>query len=707
MKKFVSKILVVALVLMSMQAMAVVQVSASTDGIYTLSPIADASVGGAGWSGTTVLSTNTGNDASVKFGSQYFESEDFFGCGGNVVYKQCTGYLAYFKFDIANTFDFETQYIKKATLKLTYALSNQTDGAGGLGFWKVDDNSWTEDGLTYNNSPLKTTQIGVSADSGKIVPDVLVASRNNMSASPTAYEYDITDLLRKYSLSDENSVISFASILGLKYNFYATLETKESATESYRPTLTIETDDIQPLATESCPVGDVVYTDDISVVYNNTLNPVFVNTDTVTLWCDGEKLPLSQEDISVSDKTITVTYPKKPFKTYTLKISGVISDIYNQVMGEDGSYSFNTVTNTTDVKISASKFNSAMYDTEELAGTGTSDKGDSGWLPYLYAGGVYREYYCVVDISDLAGKAFSKVIYNLFCNGSISVSLYKLNGDFDPGVSAYGELPLPGDVFQTFAKPMGNGDYAQIDITDYVRETILSGSTSLKFMLKQNNASTTNLANESSWSSWVPYLTATVEDETYIALKSSNPTNNEIDFGCEDNIELVLTADVAGAGAENVTLTNVTDGQQVSLSANEVTFVPAQRKIVINPSAALEGNKEYQLDVSGLYAGPVVQGEDISISFTTVKDEIVLTNDGMTFTASVYVGANAADYALIIAQYESDKLVNITGVKGVNLKDTISHSLTATGSTTPNVKAFLWSSDSCLKPIKTPAVSGN
>lgn len=702
MKKIVAKILVLALMLTTVGAMTVIPTHAQGTSVYTLSPIADASVGGAGWSGTTVLSTNTGNDASVKFGSQYFATEDFFGCGGNAIYTQCPGYLAYFKFDLANTFDFDSQYVKKATLKLTYALSNQADGAGGLGFWKVDDNSWTEDGLTYNNAPLKTTAIGLT--DAKIKPDVLIASRNNMPATPTTYEYDITDLIKKYSLSESDSVISFAAILGTKYNYYANLETKESATESYRPLLTIETEEMQPLAAESYPSGECVYTDDISVSYNNPLNEVMVNTDTVSLWCEGEKLALSDEDISVNEKTITVSYPKKPFKEYTLVISDVITDVYGSVIGEQASYSFTTITGTTKLTISSSKFSSAMYDTDEPTGTGVSNNSGS-WLPHLYNGSSYREYYCTVDISELAGKSISNVTYNLFCNGNINISLYKLNGDFVPGTTQYAELPMPGDVFQTFSKAMGNGGYAQIDITDYARETLLAGGTSLKFMVKQNDASTTNLANETAWSSWRPNLSVTTENEVYIALKSSDPKNNETDFACDKDIELILTADVTQINAENIVLTNTTDAETISLTESEITFVPAQRKIIINPSKELEGAKNYRIDITGLYAGSVIQSENISLSFTTINNEIILTNEGLVYTASVYAGSNAANCVLIIAEYNSDELVSVTGVQGTDSSDMISHSYTATGNN--KIKAFLWSVDSMLKPIRQAATSDN
>lgn len=197
-----------------------------------LTPVADASIGG-----STTGTANNGSEPSIKFGSQYYTEEDFF-CSSYVLNKEKPGYLTYFKFDLSSLCDFDTHRIKSAKLVLTYAPEIKVDGLGGVGFWKTDNN-WAEDTINYQNAPLKTHEIGLSSD-GKILPDVSFGKKLNIQPVLTAYEYDITSLIKSLDLSNENTVISFASIMGYKYNYYSNLMTKECADESLRPKLIIE-----------------------------------------------------------------------------------------------------------------------------------------------------------------------------------------------------------------------------------------------------------------------------------------------------------------------------------------------------------------------------------------------------------------------------------------------------------------------------------
>lgn len=152
------------------------------------------------------------------------------------------------------------------------------------------------------------------------------------------------------------------------------------------------------------------------------------------------------------------------------------------------------------------KFASAMYETDDATSVGTASSDSNGWLPYLYTSGVYRHYYCSVDISSLNGTEVTSGIYNLFCGGKMDISVYSLDGDFTPGITAYGNLPLADAPIGEYKGDMGNGGYVTFDFTSHINKLLSSGKTKLGFVIVQNEANTTHLANESSYTEWRPYI---------------------------------------------------------------------------------------------------------------------------------------------------------------------------------------------------------
>lgn len=706
MKKLLALLLGLVL-MMSAMALPAVAVEETATNTWTLTPVADASVGGTGWSTDSYKSTNYGSDAEVKFGAKYDTAKGVFhsaGTAGEGGEEQHPGWLAYFRFNLADTLDVNTQVISSAKIKLWYKANHTgaIDGAGGVGFWKVDDKTWTETDITYNNAPLKTKDISLD-NSEKILPDVKFGVKYNMPNTYTAYEYDITDLIRKYTLTGEDATVNFAATLGFKYGYNSILATKEYSDSTYWPQLTIVAEEKKALAPESYPQGEHVYKNPLTVTFNNNLLSDSVSADDISLTSAGG--PVAVTDVTPSANTLSVSADLKPFETYTLKIAG-ISDVFYQNLDGELTYTFNTVLPATNVTIGASKFKSASYDRTDPNGVGSATR---GWYPSLYASGKFNDYYCVVDISDLAGKAVSKVIYKLYCGGEIRASLYKLDGDFTPLTTAYSALPQPGEVFATVNANQGNGQYTHIDITEYVRELLLAGKTKLQFVLKQNIANTTKVAGENTYSEWAPSIIATTEDEKYIHLASSTPSNGAENYGFAEKIELTFDgADIDSFTSANITLQKSGADAPMALAADEITFIGAKRKAIIAPKAGLEGGEEYTLTLTGLTSGDALQAETMVIKFTTVTDSVILSADGNKYTAAVYVGNNAADCKIIIAEYTNggNRLVKIDTKEGTNDSPTISHSLTVDNAENL-VKAFLWKADDSITPVTEPVSNKN
>ncbi|MBO5370238.1 MAG: DNRLRE domain-containing protein, partial [Clostridia bacterium] len=328
--------------------------------------------------------------------------------------------------------------------------------------------------------------------------------------------------------------------------------------------------DIQFMPTNG-PSGEISYTEPLTVSFSDVVDSSTVNAETVKLYKDGFDVGLESSDIKVSGEVVTINTPKSPYSTYILEVRSAISSENGNSFDEDVLYTFETCVNENEINLSSSKFLSAVYlpTNPDHTGDRKSSSGGSGWLPYLYAGGTYRHYYCIIDISSLSGKNISEVIYKAFMNGSVNASLYEIDGDFTPGTTPYSELPEIGDVFATVTEAGGNGKYVDIDITSQVKKLLSEGKTELKFMLRQNVGNQSSIANESSqWSdgSWGPSVVAKYADASFSGVISTTPAAYEHLFATDGELSASLSTKPESVDASNVTLINENTGENVALS---------------------------------------------------------------------------------------------------------------------------------------------
>jgi len=245
------------------------------------------------------------------------------------------------------------------------------------------------------------------------------------------------------------------------------------------------------------PTVDAIYVDGIPIAGFNSMN---YNYELVF-----EKFSDKEPEITVDNPKgydVDIRYTENGEFKAIITVSGNGRSAYYVVkltrLPPEG-----TIRQTT---LNYTKFTSAMYETNDASHTGTLSQADSGWLPHLYSSGVYRHYYCTVDISSLKDIEITNGKFSLFCGGNLNISLCSVDGDFTPGVTPFGSLPPATSILGEYAGNIGNGGYISFDLTAHINKLISEGKTKLGFMIVQNEPSTTVLANESSYSQWKPYI---------------------------------------------------------------------------------------------------------------------------------------------------------------------------------------------------------
>jgi hypothetical protein len=142
--------------------------------------------------------------------------------------ERCT----YIKFDLSSI----SENIVSAKLMLTVLRAVQNPNAGGLpraDFYLLDDDSWSENSLTWSDAPHTWDN----------PPDQYLFSYSfnihNTDDPDTTYTFDVT----QYVVSEADKVVSFfiADTLELESGTFIRFYSKESALESRRPVLMIET----------------------------------------------------------------------------------------------------------------------------------------------------------------------------------------------------------------------------------------------------------------------------------------------------------------------------------------------------------------------------------------------------------------------------------------------------------------------------------
>lgn len=519
-------------------------------------------------------------------------------------------------------------------------------------------------------------------------------------------------------LSMDADTFSFA--LGISTGNTSTVANENTSNESYRPYLEVTYTDRLPEVVSYPSSGDEISCNaPVSVEFSNRIDDITVNSASVKLFKGEEEVVLSDEDIEVNSGAIIVSSSKEPDCTYTLKLSSSIKDIYGNSIGELHEYTFNTVFVTSNADISASgntssKIKAAVYDINQPDSTGIITPPAGTCLPSLSDDGkVLRDYYLIADISSLSGKNLSSVQLDILVDGTPKLEIYALgDGDFN-FETAYKNLPEATKKIALCMHDKSLTGHVQIDISDYVRELLFAGKSSLRIVIKQSMPDyDVSLANEY-YDGWKhrPKLVVVAEEDQYIALGTSLPANNAENVATDANIELAIkTADITSSvTADNVVLLNNKTNEVVNLADSDIIYNVPARKLIINPSVNLDKNTSYTLTIKGLMAGNTKQIKDIVISFTTENvaigaGEIMLDKENGAASVDVRVNdENAKEVMLIIAAYDDSNRMTNVATCYKEILNVGSHTINAeleNFSGAYKIKAFLWQGYDEITPIK-------
>lgn len=215
---------------------------------------------------------------------------------------------SFMKFDIANVGTFNTG-------KLRVYLQYGTTQAGTASFYAVEDDSWTETGMTYANQPAYGELLGTAEIS---------ANRTD-----TWYEVDITDYLSKQKAKD-----GVASIMIMNDSISTTVarsfRTKEGSTVgTIYPQLAIDYDNKAPA------ISGVAITDNqkVEVTFNETITNKAPDLKTaISASSNGVDFTAlaAGDTVSISDKKLTINFAQKiTASALTIKVAaGTLADLF-------------------------------------------------------------------------------------------------------------------------------------------------------------------------------------------------------------------------------------------------------------------------------------------------------------------------------------------------------------------------------------------
>ena len=158
-------------------------------------------------------------------------------------------------------------------------------------------------------------------------------------------------------------------------------------------------------------------------------------------------------------------------------------------------------------------FTDAVYESFASASGGITECfPGSGWMYHLYASGVYRYYYCSVDIADLKDKNILSAKYSFVANGDLALSVHVTDCGFVPGKTPFGELPKSGTTVCEIIKRASTERF-EIDLTEAVNKSLAEGKDTINLIIVQNKASTAVIAGKNGYSSQKPYLEIIAEEK--------------------------------------------------------------------------------------------------------------------------------------------------------------------------------------------------
>ena len=638
--------------------------------------------------------------------------------------------MSYMKFDMS---DYTDVKIDSAKLKLYAHSSRDPENGVKLYFFKTDSN-WSEDKLTYNVEapivPLKGSDLAIDVTGtnieSRIQPDLVSPSFNLVGSSSgfKLYEFDLTDLVKKYNLKSDSDM-SFAFI-AYPSPYAMMIASKDNENEEIRPTLEISTSPVESLEVVSSPAQEMLSTDDVTIEFNNILDASTVSVDTISLFEDGEKVDLTEEDFVINENVLTITKEKVPYCDYELVISEFVSDIYGNSLGSDLSFAFSCMPVNSSVTLTD------IIQSAHLDPVSPNNTRMTTTPFYFYAGGNYYPYYVELDMSDYIGKNLSRVTYDIkfeSVNQYFTVYFYDVDEDFDPETVTYATAPTLGDhLFSRFVG-INSGTYVDFDLTSFVNEKLKTLSESdpyIRFALKPG-ASTTKLYSDFASNSNRPKITIEYTDSSYVGVKSTIPANDEVGFSVDADVVIEFSGSVDGADSSNFVLKNLDKNEEIVIDDSQITYDDSTNTVTISFPDSLDELTSYELTVSGITAGENVirdkrikfsTASRIDISDVTVSGTI---DAGSIITASVDISNNtevsSIGPALIAVLYDGKGKMLDSSVAGddesisENEEKTLEASLTVPENITDvskcYVKAFVWDKVSNQKVIKSVVLSGD
>jgi len=365
----------------------------------------------------------------------------------------------------------------------------------------------------------------------------------------------------------------------------------------------------------SATQGTITPEQNITAQFSESLDAESVSSDNVKLYKDGVPVELSNSQISVNGSSIIVDYDTEVYSIYIFELCHGIKSDSGKTISEDISFEFTVDFASVTSKITHQNFMSAMYLPSDPDDAGQRS---SGWM-YPYAGGVYRELYCKIDISSRGNIVPEETYLYFYGTGTADFELYEINGEFTPGISKYSELPQAGKQFASHAEERSSVGYFKIDVSEYVKKICKAGATSFDFVLKQGSGSTVAIENEACASSYpneVPYLETTYIPVDVPAIKSTNPKAFDTNFN-GGMVVLDLTHQVKGVSGENFELIRVSDNSIVEVEDKNIIYESHANKILLDLGKILEGSTVYDLKISGLETVDKMPVNEKKIRFKT------------------------------------------------------------------------------------------
>ncbi|MBQ4631652.1 MAG: S-layer homology domain-containing protein [Clostridia bacterium] len=353
--------------------------------------------------------------------------------------------------------------------------------------------------------------------------------------------------------------------------------------------------------------NSISYTSDISVKFSAVVDPSTVSPQTVKLFADGFEQKINADDIYVSSDKISIKTVKQPYTTYRLELLSSISDQSGNKLPEDMYLDFITTVPSATSTVSSSSVISAMYDYVDGSITTQPDNYQLLRFYKVIDGKVVlrNDYYVSVDISSLYGKNVTNAVYNLWANGRALMTIYKADGDFVPGETAYEDMPKITDsmpessIIGTYDQSSGKR-FASIDVTDYLNECLEAGRTHMSFMIRQGSSSTFGVASETGDTSYRPTMTVSYSESVSPVIASVSPDGFDTAVSADTEISFTLSEKASAVLADNIVITNTETEETIPLLDGDISYDSDTLKTTVTLSEPLNPLTVYDLKISGL-----------------------------------------------------------------------------------------------------------